>query len=83
MAIIAYVLSLFTDLSVNITLGVKLLEMVTVIPTSLKGRTTGLLGTYDGDQTNDFVTPDGTVLDGNMTESEIYDWGQLCKKVNL
>lgn len=30
------------------------------VPPSLKGKTQGLCGTYDGKQTNDFLTPQGS-----------------------
>lgn len=56
-----------------------MLSLSTVVPKKFKNSTTGLLGNYDGDPENDFVKPTGVVMPGNMTEREIFHYGQSCK----
>ncbi|KAH3861692.1 hypothetical protein DPMN_024626 [Dreissena polymorpha] len=40
----------------------------------------GLYGNNDGDPTNDFQLPNGTVLSNNMTDRMIYHYAEQCKK---
>lgn len=43
-------------------------------------KTRGLYGVFDGNPANDFEKPDGTVLDNNAKESQIFsDFGELWK----
>jgi hypothetical protein len=42
----------------------------------------GLMGNFDGDPNNDFILPNGTVLQNNMTESDrkiFENFGRHCK----
>lgn len=44
--------------------------------------TTGLMGNFDGNKTNDFILPNGTMLLQNATNTErkiFYNFGQICK----
>ena len=41
--------------------------------------TRGLYGNFDGDPQNDFQLPNGTILSNNLTEQEIYQYGESCK----
>ena len=44
--------------------------------------TRGLLGFFNGDPSDDFTLPNGTVLPANMTEEEIYlQFGLQCKYI--
>jgi len=55
--------------------------MGTAIPGTFNSSLEGLLGNFDGISTNDFILPNGTVLENrNYTEKEIYyKFGQHCK----
>jgi hypothetical protein len=71
-----------TDITVKISLGVRFLALETVVDERYMGEVTGLMGNFDGNSTNDFVLPNGTILYGSdvNTERGIYNnFGQLCK----
>lgn len=64
------------------TLGVRFLTIEAVVDSKYNGTVTGLMGNFDGDSTNDFVLPNGTMLTPEDVDSErkIYkNFGQLCK----
>ncbi|KAL3832136.1 hypothetical protein ACJMK2_023807 [Sinanodonta woodiana] len=65
-----------TDISLNITVGVKMLAVSVMLPTEYKGKSRGLLGNFDGNPDNDFMFPNGTVLSSNATERDIFKYGQ-------
>ena len=49
-------------------------------PDVLKNRTRGLLGTWNDDPSDDFTTPDGTVLPADASPQQIhYDFGLKCE----
>ncbi|XP_053395370.1 mucin-like protein [Mercenaria mercenaria] len=64
-------------IALNITVGVKMLSLNIIVPKDYRNMTRGLLGNYDGLPENDFTAPNGTVLDSNMNDSEIHEYGQL------
>ena len=41
---------------------------------------TGLLGTPNGDISDDFVYPNGTTLPSGASDQMIHQWGQACKR---
>lgn len=61
-----------------ISINVEMLTLTTFVPETLKNKTTGLLGNYDDDPYNDFSLPNGTILNANMTEREIFQYGKKC-----
>ncbi|KAL4236418.1 hypothetical protein ACF0H5_004803 [Mactra antiquata] len=67
----------YSEISLNITIGVKMLSLSVAVDDKYKHITTGLLGNYDGDPSNDFITPDGVTLAANLTEEDIFSYGQL------
>ncbi|KAK3579903.1 hypothetical protein CHS0354_031421 [Potamilus streckersoni] len=62
-------------ISLNVTVGVEMLTLAVTLPQIFKNKTKGLLGNYDGDPNNDFIYPNGTVLDGNATERTLFHYG--------
>ena len=49
-------------------------------PEVFKNRTRGLLGTWNDDPSDDFTTPDGTVLPADASPQQIhYDFGLKCE----
>ncbi|XP_069119594.1 uncharacterized protein [Argopecten irradians] len=65
-----------TDISLRIQVSAGMLSISPSIPEGLRGSLTGLLGNFNGDPSDDFIFPNGTVLRGNLTEQEIFDYGQ-------
>ena len=63
------------------SLGLKLIDFTPVVDSDYKTMTKGLLGNYDGDATNDFIQPDGTVLSNNTSERDLFAYGQLCESI--
>ena len=69
-------------LEVTISVGVSgdLSVSIGVTDALLAVDTSGLLGTVDGDATNDLLTPLGETLSNNTNEESIYyNFGQKCK----
>jgi hypothetical protein len=66
----------------KISLGKRFLICETIINEKYKGLVLGLMGNFDGNKTNDFILPNGTVLTGNTTTTErdiFYNFGHSCK----
>lgn len=67
---------------VKVSLGVRFLISEVVVDSDYGGHAKGLMGNFDGNPTNDFILPNGTILNKNSTktEREIYNnFGQQCK----
>ncbi|XP_064612337.1 uncharacterized protein LOC135476257 [Liolophura sinensis] len=64
--------SFLTGLSFNVSVGEEVLDITLTLPGTSEYTTRGLLGVSDGDVNNDFTLPNGTILDINSTEEEIY-----------
>ncbi|KAJ8307332.1 hypothetical protein KUTeg_015416 [Tegillarca granosa] len=68
-------------LQINITLGIRMLTFSTTVPEDFAGQTVGLVGNFDGDDKNDFILPNGTILTENQTRTErqiFYNFGEHC-----
>ncbi|KAL3837657.1 hypothetical protein ACJMK2_023003, partial [Sinanodonta woodiana] len=63
-------------ISFNVSVGVRMLSVSVVLPTVFKGRTKGLLGNFDGNPDNDFMFENGTILSPNISERQIFGYGQ-------
>ena len=69
-----------SGISVTVTEVQGSLSIVFAAPTSFKGNTSGLLGTWNGDKDDDFLKPDGTTLPSNATGRQIhFNFGLKCK----
>ncbi|XP_072020294.1 uncharacterized protein [Amphiura filiformis] len=75
-----------TDVDFTVIAGVKLgmLDIVVEVPPELKDLniTSGLMGVYSGSDTDDFVFPNGSMLEPageNLTEREIFDYGETWR----
>ena len=69
----------FNGISVTVTLLSGLLNVVAVLPQDFMGLTQGLLGNFNGNATDDFIYPNGTLLDNDASDRMIHDFGQTCK----
>lgn len=72
----------YSEIEIKIQVKSRQLTMSTTISEEYKGQVQGLMGNCDGDPNNDFILPNGTVLQNNMTESgrTIFEnFGRHCK----
>ena len=65
--------------TVMISLQMSFLQTTVILSDNYMEETRGLMGVYNGDPSDDFTLPDGTVLGGGLTEAEIYNFGLQCK----
>ncbi|XP_052809761.1 uncharacterized protein LOC128238179 isoform X2 [Mya arenaria] len=66
-----------SGVSLSIFTGNGMLTLKTTVNASLKGKVRGLFGNFDGDPDNDFITPDEQIFNSNISESEIFQYGQM------
>ncbi|KAI8482345.1 hypothetical protein Bbelb_399360 [Branchiostoma belcheri] len=64
-----------SGISVTVTAEKGMLFFEFTLPPEFLHKTRGLLGPWDGDQSNDFESFDGTVLPADTSEREIYEFG--------
>ena len=64
----------------NIRISVDSLSVSMTVPSSANRTTQGLLGTYNGDFSDDLTAPDGNITDPGASEGVIFNqFGQKCK----
>ena len=69
-----------SGISVTVTDIQGSLSIVFAAPLPFRGQTKGLLGTWNDDQEDDFLTPDGSILPSNATGRQIhFNFGLKCK----
>ncbi|XP_070545876.1 mucin-like protein isoform X2 [Ptychodera flava] len=69
-----------SGISVQITASYNMLTASVVLPESFHGRTSGLVGLWNGDMADDFLLPNGTVMypkSGSFSDQEIFTFGQM------
>lgn len=72
----------FSGVTISVSIVFGLLNIGISVPPEFQGASyisMGLFGNNDGDPTNDFVLSDGTTLPNNMTDREIFSYGENCK----
>lgn len=70
-------------ISVTVTLSSGLLNAIVVLPQDFMGLTQGLLGNFNGNAADDFIYPNGTMLDNDASDRIIHDFGLTCKSVTF
>lgn len=55
----------------------QVINLVTLLDTKLQGKFKGLFGVFDGNQSNDFTRPDGTIMSRNVPQRQIHEYGML------
>ncbi|XP_059169376.1 mucin-like protein [Physella acuta] len=58
--------------SFTVNVGIKNLELEMQVVKTLKNKTKGLLGNFNGKTNDEFTLPNGTILPPNLTESQIF-----------
>lgn len=77
----------FTSIEVSFANGIYVkvtsvedsLQFLMALPRVYETKTTGLLGTWNDDEDDDFQAPDGTIWDTDSSMADIHDFGQLCR----
>ncbi len=64
--------------SLSVTLDNSFLGITVELSENFRNETRGLLGVFNGDGSDDFTLPNGTVLDISQ-EEDIYQFGLECK----
>ena len=49
------------------------------VPSSFEGTTSGLLGNYNNDNSDEFVSRNGIMTSNSSSDREIHQFGQSCK----
>ena len=65
-------------ISVTVTLLSGLLNVVAVLPQDFMGLAQGLLGNFNGNDTDDFIYLNGTTLDNDASDRMIHSFGLTC-----
>ncbi|WAR27354.1 MLP-like protein [Mya arenaria] len=72
-----------TGVMLDIGVGVEMLSLSTIVPSSLANNTRGLLGNFDGDPTNDLRFPNRTILNSSSSEREIFFYGAVNERTTV
>ncbi|XP_040205585.1 uncharacterized protein LOC120936885 [Rana temporaria] len=64
-------------LSVSVSEYSGMFSAVSSLPDQFLGKTKGLLGTWNNDQSDDFMRPNGTTIPSDSSEQDIYHYGLL------
>lgn len=74
------VLSVFpSGVSVSVGVSGDIPNVVVSLPQDFRGETQGLMGNFNGNDTDDLIFFNGTMLSSDATEREIFEFGQSCK----
>ena len=65
--------------SVTVRVAAGIPNFVLTLPQELRGMTRGLVGNYNGDDSDDFIYPNGTMLANDTTDRMIHQFGQTCE----
>ena len=77
------VTSFNNGVSVTVTLSHGILSYLAALPAEFVGQTKGLLGNYNGNNTDDLIYPNGTLLDTGAGDRMIHEFGQTCEIMAL
>ena len=73
------VVSFPSGFSIEVTPGIRLLQITVNANGDMMNNTEGLLGKFNGDKSDDLQYPNGTTIPANATEKEIFHLGQTCR----
>ena len=65
-------------ITINYTAGLLVYSLE--VPSSFEGTTSGLLGNYNNDDSDEFVFRNGTMISNSSSDREIHQFGQSCKQ---
>lgn len=67
--------------SINISVVAGIPDYVLTVPEQYRNQSRGLLGNFNGNDTDDFVFRNGTLLRNDASDFEIHQFGQSCKQI--
>ncbi|KAH9523872.1 hypothetical protein Btru_047284, partial [Bulinus truncatus] len=70
---INFVAKFATGMTIKVFMGIKCLEVNIEASKDFSGKIKGLLGNFNGNKTDDYVLPNGTILSSNQTERQIFE----------
>lgn len=65
--------------SVMVAVSSSILHLAVEVNNDFINSTEGLLGNLNGDPSNDFLLPDGSILSSNSSERELFEYGKQCE----
>ena len=74
------IVSFSSGVGVTINSTVGMLVYILEIPSSFEGTTSGLLGNYNDDDSDEFVFCNGPMISNSSSDREIHQFGQSCKQ---
>ena len=75
------ILSVFNN-GLAVTISVSLMGMMNIVvnlPVEYDSQTQGLMGNFNGNSTDDFIYPNGSMLDDRASDLMIHAFGQACE----
>ena len=75
----SFIFSFPCGIGLTTTVSTGILSFVLTVPADLNGATQGLLGNFNGNLTDDFMYPNGTLLSDGASDRDIHDFGQSCE----
>ena len=75
------ILSVFNN-GLAVTISVALMGMMNIVvnlPEEYESQTQGLMGNFNGNSTDDFIFPNGSMLDDGSNDRMIHMFGQTCE----
>ena len=68
-----------SSITIEISLRAGALSVLLKIPPEFMGTVTGLLGNFDGNDTNDLIYRNGTTASNDIRDSKKHEVGQTCE----
>lgn len=65
--------------SVMVFASSSVLHLAVEISDNFINSTEGLLGNFNGDPSDDYLLPDGSILSSNSSERELFEYGKQCE----
>lgn len=73
--------SFSSGIGLTVTVNAGIPSIVVTAPEAIQSETVGLLGNFNGNQTDDFVYFNGTVLSDGASDRDIHSFGRSCECV--
>ncbi len=78
---ITVIVTFDTGVAITVTVpeNANAMSVIILVPSEVKNRTTGLLGTWNDDKADDIQTPAQEIIDRDDPHTLHYDYGLTCK----
>ena len=77
----SFVISFPSGVGITINYTAGLLVYTLEVPLLFEGTTSGLLGNYNNDDSDEFTFRNGTMISNSSSDREIHQFGQSCKLI--